>query len=161
MLYQVGDRISHPLHGGGVISGIERNRVDGKYRSYYIMQVSKGDMRVMIPTDACDQIGIRPVIGKEQAEAVFRAIPGLEISEDSNWNKRYRENMVYIRSGDLLQVAGVIKSLSRREAAAGLSNGERKMLLSAKQILISEMMLSEETSYEEVEQRLNDALQAG
>ena len=161
MKYQVGDRISHPLHGGGVISGIERNRVGGQYRNYYIMHVPRGDMRVMIPVDSCEQIGIRPVIGKEQADAVFEAIPDLEVREDRNWNKRYRENMVYIRSGDLMQVAGVIKSLSRREAAAGLSNGERKMLLSAKQILLSEIMLSKEQSYEEVEERLNAALQAG
>lgn len=158
MIYQIGDKIVHPLHGAGSISEIEQKRVDGKNRSYYVMHIPKGDMRVMIPTDACDQIGIRPIIAKERAREIFNAIPELEISEDSNWNKRYRENMVHIKSGDLLEVAGVIKSLVRREARIGLSNGERKMLHSAKQILISEMMLSQERSYDEVEQQLYASL---
>ena len=77
---------------------------------------------------------------------------------DSNWNRRYRENMVKIKSGDLLEVAAVIKSLVQRENERGLSTGERKMLHSAKQILISEIVLSQESSYEEVEQQLYAAL---
>ena len=158
MTYQIGDKIVHPLHGAGSISEIEQKRVDGKNRSYYVMHIPKGDMRVMIPTDSCDQIGIRPIIAKERANEIFSAIPELEISEDANWNKRYRENMVHIKSGDLLEVAGVIKSLVRRETRIGLSNGERKMLHSAKQILISEIMLSQERSYDEVERQLYAAL---
>ena len=158
MTYQIGDKIAHPLHGAGSICEIQQKRVDGKNRSYYVMHIPKGDMRVMIPTDTCDQIGIRPIIAKEQASAIFSEIPHLEIEEDSNWNKRYRENMVHIKSGDLLEVAAVIKSLVRREAKIGLSNGERKMLHSAKQILISEMMLSQDCSYDEVEEQLYAAL---
>ena len=105
MTYQIGDKIAHPLHGAGSICEIQQKRVDGKNRSYYVMHIPKGDMRVMIPTDTCDQIGIRPIIAKEQASAIFSEIPHLEIEEDSNWNKRYRENMVHIKSGDLLEVA--------------------------------------------------------
>lgn len=161
MDYRIGDRIVHPLHGAGEISEIEVKRVEGKNRSYYVMHIPKGDMRVMIPTDACDRIGIRPVIGREQADEIFRAIPAMETAEDSNWNRRYRENMVSIRSGDLLKVAAVIKSLVRREAAFGLSNGERKMLHSAKQIFISEMMFSQERSYEAVERELYSVLDEG
>ena len=156
--YKIGDKIAHPLHGAGQISEIEQKRVDGKNRSYYVMHIPKGDMRVMIPTDACDQIGIRPIIASEQAAEVFRAIPEMELPEDSNWNRRYRENMVHIRSGDLLKVAAVIKALVRREAELGLSNGERKMLHSAKQILISELMLSQDRSYDDVEQELYEVL---
>ena len=159
MAFKVGDKIAHPLHGAGSISEIENKRVNGKNRSYYVLNISRGDMRVMIPTDACDQIGIRPIIQKERANEIFNAIPTLEVEEDSNWNKRYRENMVHIKSGDLLEVAGVIKSLVHREAQYGLSNGERKMLHSAKQILISEIMLCQERSYDEVEKQLYAALE--
>ena len=158
MTYKVGDKIAHPLHGAGQISEIEQKRVNGKNRDYYVMHIPKGDMRVMIPTDSCDRIGIRPIIAKERAGEIFDAISGLELTEDSNWNKRYRENMVHIKSGDLLMVAAVIKSLVRREERMGLSNGERKMLHSAKQILISEMMLSQGRSYDEVEQELYAAM---
>lgn len=158
MNYKIGDKIAHPLHGAGYISGIESKRVDGKTRRYYVMTTPRGDIRVMIPTDSCEQIGIRPIIKKEQAGEIFGAIPHLEQNEDVNWNKRYRENMVHIKSGDLLRVAGVIKSLVHRETSSGLSNGERKMLHSAKQILISEMMLSQERSYDEVEEQLYSVL---
>lgn len=157
-MYQIGDKIAHPLHGAGTIDEIEEKRIDGKNKSYYVMHVPKGDMRVMIPTDSCEAIGIRPIVEKKRAAEILKAIPALETEMDSNWNRRYRENMVKIKSGDLLEVAAVIKSLVLRETERGLSTGERKMLHSAKQILISEIVLSQESSYEEVEQQLYAAL---
>lgn len=157
-MFQIGDKIAHPLHGAGTIDEIEEKRIDGKNKSYYVMHVPKGDMRVMIPTDSCDAIGIRPIIGKKRAAEIMKKIPSLEIEEDANWNRRYRENMVKIKSGDLLEVAAVIKSLVKRENERGLSTGERKMLHSAKQILLSELVLSQESSYDEAEQQLYAAL---
>lgn len=153
-MFNVGDRVAHPLHGAGTISEIERKKIDNSYRDYYVMRIPKGDMRVMIPVDACDAVGLRPIIDSDRAEEILSQIPDLEISEDSNWNKRYRENMLRIRSGDLLEVASVIKSLVIRENARGLSTGERKMLHSAKQILISEIVLCFNCSYSEAEERL-------
>ena len=157
-MYQIGDKIAHPLHGAGTISGIEEKRIDGKNKCFYVMYVPKGDMRVMIPMDSCEAIGIRPIVAKKQAAEIMKAIPSLEIEEDSNWNRRYRENMVKIKSGNLLEVAAVIKSLVHRENERGLSTGERKMLHSAKQILLSEIVLSQESDYEEAEQQLYAAL---
>lgn len=157
-MYQIGDRIAHPLHGAGVISGIETRRMGGSSRDYYVMRIPKGDMLVMIPVDACDAVGIRPIIDSGEAENIFSCIRTLEISDNQNWNKRYRENMLRIRSGDLMEVAAVIKSLVRRDSERGLSTGERKMLHSAKQILISEIVLSSGASYDEVEERLYLAL---
>ncbi|MGN1002277.1 MAG: CarD family transcriptional regulator [Oscillospiraceae bacterium] len=156
--YQIGDRIAHPLHGAGVISGIETRRVGGSNKNYYVMRIPMGDMLVMIPVDACEAVGIRPIIDSAAAENLFGRIRGLEISDNQNWNKRYRENMLRIRSGDLLEVAAVIKSLVRRDSERGLSTGERKMLHSAKQILISEIVLSSGASYDQVEERLYLAL---
>ena len=157
-MFQIGDKIAHPLHGAGTIDEIEEKRIDGKNKSYYVMHVPKGDMRVMIPTDSCDAIGIRPIVAKKRAMEIMQQIPSLEIEEDNNWNRRYRENMVKIKSGDLLEVAAVIKSLVHRENEHGLSTGERKMLHSAKQILLSEIVLSQESSYDEAEQQLYAAL---
>ena len=156
-MFQIGDKIAHPLHGAGTIDEIEEKRIDGKNKSYYVMHVPKGDMRVMIPTDSCDAIGIRPIVAKKRAMEIMQQIPSLEIEEDNNWNRRYRENMVKIKSGDLLEVAAVVKSLVNRDQLRGLSTGERKMLHSAKQILISEFVLCLESSYDEVEDRLNRA----
>ena len=156
-MFKIGDMVAHPLHGAGTISEIERKKVENSFRDYYVMRIPKGDMRVMIPVDACDAVGLRPIIDSVRAEEILRQIPYLQIEEDSNWNKRYRDNMLRIRSGDLLEVASVIKSLVQRESARGLSTGERKMLHSAKQILISEIVLCFECSYSEAEERLYHA----
>jgi CarD family transcriptional regulator len=100
----------------------------------------------------------RPFVGPETAEKIINAIPHIQIDMVQNWNKRYRENMLKIKSGDLMEVAAVVKGLMCRDMDRGLSTGERKMLHSAKQILISEIVLAESSSYEEVESRLNAAM---
>ena len=157
-MYKIGDRIAHPLHGAGTISAIESRRINGTNRDYYLMHIPVGDMTVMIPTETCTIIGIRPVIDAERAEAILASIPEIEISDNRNWNKRYRENMLRIRSGDLLEVAAVIKSLIYRDNERGLSTGERKMLHSAKQIFISELVIAQDIAYEEAESRLYAAM---
>ena len=91
-------------------------------------------------------------------DAVIEAIPDIQVEMASNWNQRYRENMLRLKSGNLLEVARVVKGLFQRDEDRGLSTGERKMLHSAKQILISEIVLSQSSSYEEVEARINHAL---
>ena len=156
-MFKIGDRVAHPLHGAGTISEIEHKKIDNSFKDYYVMRIPKGNMRVMIPVDACDAVGLRPIIDSARAEAILHQIPDLQIDEDCNWNKRYRENMLRIRSGNLLEVASVIKSLVERENTRGLSTGERKMLHSAKQILISELVLCLDCSYNEAEERLYHA----
>ena len=158
MTFRVGDRIAHPMHGAGVIDSIVTKRINGKDRDYYVLKLPAGDMLVMVPVETCDAIGVRPIVAPAEAEALLGAIPGIEVEMTSNWNKRYRENMLRIKSGDLMEVASVVKGLMQRDRERGLSTGERKMLHSAKQILISEIVLSESSSYEEVEARLDKAM---
>lgn len=158
MTFRVGDRIAHPLHGAGVIDSVVKRKINGTERDYYVLKLPAGDMLVMIPVDTSAEIGVRPIVDADEAEKILGSIPGLEIEMTQNWNKRYRENMLKIKSGNLLEVAAVVKGLMQRDKERGLSTGERKMLHSAKQILISEIVLSESASYEEVEERLNSAL---
>lgn len=157
-MFQVGDKIVHPMHGAGVIDGIVENKVNGIMRSYYVLKLPIGGMMVMIPTENCVEIGVRPIIDKKQGDEVIDAIGKIEVEMDQNWNRRYRDNMSRLKSGDLLEVAHVVKGLMLRDVMRGLSNGERKMLHSAKQILISELVLSQSSSYEEIEERINHAL---
>lgn len=158
MTFRVGDRIAHPMHGAGVIDSVVSRKINGKERDYYVLKLPVGDMLVMIPVDTSSEIGVRPIVDAAEAEKILCSIPGIEIEMTQNWNKRYRENMLKIKSGNLLEVAAVVKGLMQRDKERGLSTGERKMLHSAKQILISEIVLSESASYEEVEERLNSAL---
>lgn len=158
MTFRVGDRIAHPMHGAGVIDSVVKRKINGTERDYYVLKLPAGDMLVMIPVDTSAEIGVRPIVDADEAEKILGSIPGLEIEMTQNWNKRYRENMLKIKSGNLLEVAAVVKGLMQRDKERGLSTGERKMLHSAKQILISEIVLSESASYEEIEERLNSAL---
>ena len=157
-MYKIGDPIAHPLHGAGVIEGIEVKNIAGNNREYYLVKMPVGDMLIMIPIETSAAIGVRPIINATEADTILDSISGLEINITQNWSRRYRENMLKIKSGDLLEVASVIKSLVSRELEKGLSTGERKMLCSAKQIFISELVLSQCSSYEEVEERLSLAL---
>lgn len=157
-MFQVGDKIVHPMHGAGVIDSIVTKKVDGVSREYYIMKLPIGGMLVMIPVLNSEEIGVRSIVSPEEAERIIAAIPGIEVDMVSNWNQRYRENMLRLKSGDLIEVAKVVKCLVHRDGERGLSTGERKMLYTAKQILISELVLSRDDTYEEVEARINQAL---
>ena len=157
-MFQIGDKVVHPMHGAGVIDSIVQRRVAGQVQEYYQLKLSVGNMVVMVPTDNTGEVGMRPVVSGAKAEELMSEMEGIEVDMTSNWNRRYRENLVRLKSGDLLEVARVIKGLTIRDQKRGLSTGERKMLHSARQILISEIVLSKSVSYESVEEELNTAL---
>lgn len=157
-MFQIGDKIVHPMHGAGVIDSIVTKKVDGVNREYYIMKLPIGGMLVMIPVESSGEIGVRSIITSEEADAIIAAIPQVEADMSSNWNQRYRENMLRLKSGDLTEVSRVVKGLVRRDGERGLSMGERKMLYSARQILISELVLAKDCTYDEMEARINQIL---
>ena len=160
-MFSIGDKIVHPMHGAGQVADIVAQDVGGAVRDYYVLKISVGDMTVMVPVATSETIGVRPVMDAEHARRVLGAIPEIKTDMTANWNQRYRENMTRIRSGDLIEVARVIKGLVARDKVRGLSTGERKMLHAAKQILISEIVLALDESYEMVEGQLDAALAQG
>ena len=154
-MFSIGDKIVYPMHGAGIIESIEEREILGEKRSYYVMKMPVGDMKVMIPINNVECIGIRDIINRSEADRVFKSLE-LECDEQTaNWNKRYRENMIKIKSGDVFEVADVVKSLVLRERNKGLSTGEGKMLNSAKQILISELVLAKNMNPMDVEDIIN------
>lgn len=153
-MYNIGDSVVYPMHGAGIIEGIEQKEILGKQQSYYVMRMPIGDMKVMIPLATAAQIGIRDVIDSAAAENVLAAFRTVETEVIQNWNKRFRDNMEKIKSGNILEVAAVVKSLMMRDKRKGLSTGERKMLSSAKQIMISEIVVATGAHHEDVESRL-------
>jgi CarD family transcriptional regulator len=154
-MFRIGDKIVYPMHGAGVIESIEEREILGERKRYYVMKMPVGDMKVMIPINNVEGIGIRGIIDKQNADEVFRSLQNRCNEQSSNWNKRYRENMIKIKSGDIFEVADVVKTLILRERNRGLSTGERKMLNSAKQILISELVLAENMNPLDVEDLIN------
>ncbi|NMB97937.1 MAG: CarD family transcriptional regulator [Clostridiaceae bacterium] len=150
-MFNIGDKIVYPMHGAGVIEAIEEKEILGNKQNYYIVRIPIGDMKVMIPIDSIDDIGIREVIDEEKANKVLDVLRQSAACETINWNKRYRENMLKIKSGDIFEVAEVVKNLMIRDKEKGLSTGEKKMLNNARQILISELVLVKNTTPQEIE----------
>ena len=157
-MFQIGDKVVHPMHGAGIVDSIVQKKVNGVMRDYYVLKLPVRAMVVMVPTENCEEIGVRPIVDREQADRVLAAIPDIQVEMTQNWNRRYRENMERIKSGDLFEVARVVKGLMLRDVQKGLSTGERKMLHSAKQILISEIVMCQSSSYEDVEACIDHAL---
>ena len=149
-MFNVGDFIVYPMHGAGTIDAIEEKDILGEKQSYYILKMP-GEVKVMVPTNKAEQIGVRSIIDKSSADRVFSILEEDETEMSMNWNKRYRDNMDKMKSGDIYEVADVVRNLSFKQKEKGLSTGEKKMLINAKQILVSELVLAERSSYEEME----------
>ena len=156
-MFNVGDKIVYPMHGAGTIDSIEEKNILGENQSYYVIKMP-GEVKVMVPTNRAEQIGVRNVIGKEEAEKVISILGEDETEMSQNWNKRYRDNMEKMKSGSVYEVADVVRNLSFKQKEKGLSTGEKKMLSNAKQILVSELVLAEHASQDEVEELINNKI---
>ena len=150
-MFNVGDKIVYPMHGAGTIDSIEEKDILGEKQSYYILRMP-GGVKVMIPTAKAEEVGVRNIIDKSSADKVISVLEQNETDMDKNWNKRYRDNMDKMKIGDIYEVADVVRNLSFKQKEKGLSTGEKKMLNNAKQILVSELVLAEHASQEEVEE---------
>ena len=157
-MYGIGDTVVHPMHGAGIIEGIKEIEISGNTRQYYSVKFAVGSMVTNIPIESCGSIGIRNVVDRDEAKKILEHFRCLPVTDDSNWNKRQRENMEKIKSGDIYQVLGVLKDLMYRERKSGLSTSERKTLCSAKQIVLSELILSEVADRSDIENILSDTV---
>lgn len=157
-MYHIGQNVTHPMHGAGQISGMIEQRSAQGPRMYYILTLQQGGLQLYIPCDGCEKAGLRPTITRQEAESLLQALPALSAESNTNWNQRYRENMEHLRSGDPRQVALVIKSLLAREEKKQLSTGERKMLTTARQILVTELAVAMDCTVQQAEALLRVAL---
>lgn len=157
-MFDIGDKIVYPMHGAGIIVAIEEKEILGEKKKYYIMKMPIGEMRVMVPVDNVEDIGIREIITDDEIDQVFDVLKGDQTKMPQNWNRRYRMNMEKIKSGDIYEIASVVRNLMIRDDAKGLSTGERKMLNNAKQILVSEIVLVLDTEQEHAEKLINESV---
>lgn len=156
-MYNVGDKVVYPMHGAGVIDAIEEKEILGEKQSYYILKMP-GEVKVMVPTLTAEEHGIRNVIDKAEAEKVINVLEQDETEMEKNWNKRYRDNMDKMKSGNIYEIADVVRNLSFKQKEKGLSTGEKKMLYNAKQILVSELVLAEHATQDEVEELVDNKI---
>lgn len=150
-MFKVGDKVVYPMHGAGIIESIEEREVLGEIRSYYIMKIPIGEMKVMVPMDNVQDIGLRQVINSQEMSEVMGILQDRNSTMNVSWNKRFRANMDKIKSGNIFEVAEVVRNLAIRDKDKGLSTGERKMLESAKRILVSELVLVNDVGEDQME----------
>jgi CarD family transcriptional regulator len=141
-MYAIGDKILYPMHGAGIVETIEEKEILGELRQYYILKVSWGEMKMMIPVETSEEIGVRYIITADEIQNVVDVLKAETSEMPGNWNRRYRENMEKLKPGNILQVAEVVRNLMRTERRKKLSAGEKKMLANARQILESELVLT-------------------
>ena len=155
-MFEIGEKVVYPVHGAGVIEAIEQREVLGELRRYYVLRLSVGELNVMVPVDTVDKIGMRAVSCEDKLTEVRKILCDEVSPWEDNWNRRYRLNMDKIKSGDICQLAEVVRNLIVRDMTRGLSAGEKKMLDTARKILLSEIILAKGIPAEEATAGLNE-----
>ncbi|MCL2189121.1 MAG: CarD family transcriptional regulator [Defluviitaleaceae bacterium] len=154
-MYAIGDKIVYPPYGAGVIDDIEEKDVDGQLLSYYVLHIPVGNLKIMISAAKAKSLGVRVIYPKDEMLQVIKGVLDKPIIMADNWNQRYKDNMEFIKSGNLADVALVYRNLLLRERERGLSTAEKKMMTTAKQIILSELILSQEVDKPKAENILD------
>jgi CarD family transcriptional regulator len=157
--FRIGDKVVYPHHGAAIIEGMQRREVEGENRNYWVIRLSYGDLTLMVPTDGTEVVGLRGVVSKKELEQVFTVLKSKkQAPAPSNWSRRFKGHVEKLRSGDIFQVAEVVRNLSNRDKDKGLSAGEKRMLTKARQILVSEVSFAANVKEERAEEMLDEIL---
>jgi CarD family transcriptional regulator len=157
-MFHIGDKIVYPMHGAGIIEKIEKKEILGEIREYFIIRMPIGDMKVMVPVSNVYEVGVRFIIDENDIESVIEILRDKRTEMPQNWNRRYRMNMEKIKTGDINEIAEVVRNLAILDDEKGLSTGERKMLGNARQMLLSELVLASGREINEVEEIVTAAI---
>lgn len=140
-MYEIGDKIVYPMHGAGTIVDIQTQTIMGDEQSFYIIKMPIASVKILVPVDNADNLGVRPVIKKSEGKEVIEVLKDDTTEMSDKWNQRYRENLDIIRTGDIFEIAQVVKNLKVLDETKGLSTTEKKMLDTSKKIIVSELVL--------------------
>lgn len=156
-MFTEGDMAVYPAHGVGVIKSIETQKVAGIDQTFYVLEIIGNSMRIMIPTSSSDSVGLRSIVNKKQATEVLNILKDRAIEIDSQtWNRRYREYMEKIKTGSIFEVAAVLRDLFLLSADKDLSYGERKMLDTAKGLLVKELSIAQDVEEDKISRKIEN-----
>ncbi|MCL2617622.1 MAG: CarD family transcriptional regulator [Defluviitaleaceae bacterium] len=155
----MGDKVVYPMHGAGIIEELEHLEIDGSSQMYYVMMIPTGNLKIRVAAQKAEGIGIREIYSKDEVLDRVSSVQGVPSNMPENWNQRYKENLEKIKTGNLDEVALVFRNLLHRERERGLSSVEKKMLQTAKQIILSEIVLSQNLEKAQAEQLLVNIVQ--
>jgi CarD family transcriptional regulator len=160
-MFEVGQRILYPHHGVVTLESVEEREVSGCKSTYYVLRMESESLTLRVPTDAAEQVGLRPLIPRSEVSRVLQALSDrntLQPENTANWSRRFKEHVDKIRSGDVYQLVEVVKGLTLRERERGLSLGEKRTLHKARQILVEELAFASETPRDEMERMVDQVL---
>jgi CarD family transcriptional regulator len=155
-VYSIGDRVVYPMYGAGVIEAIEDKEIDGELMTYYVLRIPVGNLKIMVSTAKAERNGIRVVRSADEVRSIVKEAGTIEMSD--NWNLRYKENMATLKTGDLFKIMEVFKTLTLKERGKSLSSIEKKLMGTAKQIILSEIILSQNVDKPEAENLLMEGI---
>ena len=157
-MYKVGDKVVYPHHGAGTVVRREKREVLGEKREYLTIKILHNDMTVNVPCENAEKVGLRRVIDEQMVEKVLKALQGSGTTMPKNWNRRFKHNRDKMKTGDIFELAEVVRNLSLRDHEKGLSTGEKQMFVKAKKILASELMYAKQMDEEQTHVWLDDVL---
>lgn len=158
MKLEVGETVVYPHHGAATIEEVKIRVIKGEEKTYLKLNVAQGDLTIEVPADNVELVGVRDVIDENGLKEVFDVLRAPITEEPTNWSRRYKSNMEKLASGDVIKVSEVVRDLWRRDQDKGLSAGEKRMLSKARQVLVSELALAEETSEDAANEHLDRVL---
>ncbi len=139
-MFKIGDKAVYPAHGVGIIEGIEKKEIGSAVYTFYMVRILETDITIMVPTNNVEKVGLRPLIGKKEIRRVWDILKDFKNPIDNQtWNRRYREYMEKIRTGSVFEVAAVLRDLYVLKKGKELSFGERKMMETARNLLVTEL----------------------
>ena len=157
-MYKVGDKVVYPHHGAGSIVKKEKREVLGEKREYLTIKILHNDMTVQVPCENAEKVGLRKVIDEKMVDVVVKALTGNGTQMPKNWNRRFKHNRDKMKTGDILELAEVVRNLALRDREKGLSTGEKQMFVKAKKILASELMYAKDMDEDTCAEWLEDVL---
>ena len=162
MAFDVGDRVVYPHHGAAIIVRKETRDFNGEDTEYLVLEVKREETRVTIsvPSEKVDDVGMRPPISRDEVEDLFDLLAKRDIREPANWSRRFKNHQEKLKSGDVYQVAEVVRNLSLRDQAKGPSAGEKSMFLKARSVLVSELSFALDLTEEDALDKVLDTLTA-
>lgn len=158
MKFVVGETVVYPHHGAAKIVEVADKTLRGETKTYLQLNVAQGELTIWVPAENVEMVGVRDVIDKKGVEQVFGVLRAEFIEEPTNWSRRYKANLEKLASGDVVKVSEVVRDLWRRDQDRGLSAGEKRMLVKARQILVSELALAKKTDEEKASALLDEVL---
>src|SRR5699024_5529225 len=157
-MFKIGDKIVYPMHGAEIIDSIETKEFLGQEKEYFILKMPIGNMDISVPTSNIDDMNIRDVISKEEGEEVLKILDQEPTKMSNNWNVRYRKNQEILKTGDIFDIAHMVRNLSVLDSEKGLSTTEKKLLNRSRRIMASELVMAGSLDKKQAEEMIDESI---